>query len=49
MTEYLTLNVFDTNVTDIAQTDDVTEQSLLCAPPFSLTYENNIVTGVKRP
>ena len=45
---YHTLNVFSTNVSDIAQIEKVTVESLLCAPPFTLTYENNVVTAIGR-
>ena len=46
--EYHTLNVFGTNVTDICQTTDVNARALLRAPPFSFTYENNVITSVER-
>ena len=46
--EYHTLNVFGSNVTDICQTTDVTAKVLLSAPRFSFTYENNVITSVKR-
>ena len=46
--EYVTLNVFGSNVSDIAQRKDVTAESLLSASPFDLMYENNVLTSVKR-
>ena len=46
---YLTLNVFGSNVCDIAQREDVTAESLLSASPFHLTYENDIITSIRRP
>ena len=42
ITNYLTLNVFGSNINDIAQVEDVTEESLLTAPPFV------IVTSISR-
>ena len=46
--DFLTLNVFGTNVVDIAQDEEVTESTLLSAPPFTLTYTLNIVTAIRR-
>ena len=48
-TEFLTLPAFGTNVSDIAGNADVTAQLLLEAPPFTLTYDNNVITSVGRP
>ena len=47
---YVTLNVFGTDVGDIAglAMEDVTEESLLSAPAFNVTYENNVVTSISR-
>lgn len=41
---YLTLNVFGTNVTDIILSPSVTSDAQIEATPFTLTYENNVVT-----
>ena len=46
---YLTLNAFGSNVCDTAQREDVTAESLLSACPFQLTYENNVITSIRRP
>ncbi len=32
-----------------AATEEMTVESLLSARPFTLTYENNVLTSVKRP
>ena len=48
-TDYLTLHAFGTNVTDITQEAAVTVDSLMTAPPFTLTHENNIITSIRRP
>ena len=45
---YLTLNVFGSNVADITEQKEVTNESLLSVPPFTLTYKLNVVTGVQR-
>ena len=45
---YLALNVFGSNVCDIAQTQEVTAEVLLSASPFTLTYDNNVVTSICR-
>ena len=45
----LTLLCFDSNLTDIVEQETVTEEALLTVPPFMLTYENNIITGIQRP
>ena len=45
---YLTLNVFGTNVIDIAQQEDVDANVLLSAPSFTMTYENNVITSITR-
>jgi len=46
--QFLTLQAFGTNVSDIAQSEDVTAELLLEAPPFTLIYENNIITSIGR-
>ena len=46
--KYHTLNVFGTNVSDIAQEDNVSVEALISAPPFTLTYENNVITSIRR-
>ena len=43
---YLTLLCFGSNLTDIVEQETVTEEALLTAPPFMLTYENNTITGI---
>ena len=48
-TEFLTLLAFGTNVSDIAMNMNVTEEQLLEAPPFTFTYNNNVITSVVRP
>ena len=48
-TEFLTLLVFGTNVSDIARNANVTAELLLEAPPFTLTYDNNVITSIVRP
>ena len=47
-TDYLTLLCFGSNLNDIVQVKPVTESNLLEAPPFTLTYDNNVITGVRR-
>ena len=44
---YLTLLCFGSNLSDIVEQETVTEEALLIAPPFTLTYENNIITGIQ--
>ena len=46
---YLTLLCFGSNLTDIIQQETVTKEAFLTAPPFTLTYDNNIITGIQRP
>ncbi len=46
--QYYTFNVFGTNVNDIADGEDVTEESLLSARPFMLTYDQNVITSIRR-
>ena len=48
-TQYLTLNAFGSNVVDIAEQEDVTAEALLSAPPFDLTYDNNVITSIDLP
>ena len=43
-TEFFTLLDFGTNVCDIARNANVTAKLL----PFTLTYENNMITSVER-
>jgi hypothetical protein len=45
-TDYLTLNAFGSNVVDIAQEDDVTLESLLCAAPYTLSHDLQVITSV---
>lgn len=45
-TEFLTLLAFGTNMPDIAGNADVIAQLLLEAPPFTLTYDNNVITSI---
>ena len=35
------------NLTYIVHQETVTEEALLTAPPFTLTYDNNIITGIQ--
>ncbi len=46
--EYLTLNIFGNNVRDIAQKNDITVESLLCAKPFTLVHDQNVITNIER-
>ena len=46
--EYITLNAFGSNVMDIAQQEVVTIEGLLAASPFSVTYDNNVITSIGR-
>ena len=39
--------MFGSNVSDITQMEEMTEESLLSAPPFTLTYENNVTTELR--
>lgn len=48
-TEFLTVLAFGTNVSDIAMNTNVTAEELLEAPPFTFTYNNNVITNVVRP
>ena len=48
-TNYHTLNVFGTNINDIAEQKQIIVESLLSARPFSFTHENNVITGISRP
>ena len=48
-TEFLTLLAFGTNMSDIPGNADVIAQLLLEAPPFTLTYDNNVITSVVKP
>ena len=46
---YLTLLAFGGNVTEIAGKDSVTAEDLISAAPFTVTYYQNVMTGVGRP
>jgi len=46
-TEFLTVLAFGTNVSDM--NTNVTAEELLEAPPFTFTYNNNVITSVVRP
>lgn len=46
---YLTLNAFGTNLKDIAQREPVTSQDLIRARSFTITHDDNVVTGLRRP
>ena len=45
---YVTLNAFGTIVYDIAETEEVTVEALLCARPVTVSYYNNVVTAISR-
>ena len=49
VTNYLTLQAFGSSVTDIAQDYDATKEGLMSALPFTLTYDNTIITSIQRP
>ena len=48
--DFIALHAFGTNVSDIADGDahDITEESLIAAKPFTVSYQGGIITGVKR-
>ena len=46
---YLTLLAFGSNVTEIAGKDSATAGDLIGAAPFTVTYYQNVMTGVGRP
>lgn len=48
-TDYHTLNVFDSNLKDIAEQEPITTELLLAARPFTFTYANNVITTISRP
>ena len=47
-TDYLTLLCFGSNLSDIVQEKAITEANLIEAPPFTLTYDINVITRVRR-